>query len=126
MRPAPDHCCPWTGALFATVRRRSLEIPDAIIHPDVDLRAKKLRHVLANGAAWELSSGQCLDAFLAVVKSKNAYKAKRLGTNAVKKQELLDNPSAVLSEEQCTAYRARSARANYLTADRPDPCFAAK
>ena len=101
------------------MRLRALEIQ----HPDVEHRAKILRHVLLHGAAWEMSSGKTMDLFIAAAKK---YKAKRLGTKAVKEKELLEDVGEHLTEEQSTAFRALAARANYLALDRPDLCFAAK
>ena len=73
-----------------------------------------------------MRSGDAYDLFLCAVKTSKHYNAKRLGTTAVKKQELLDNIGDHLSSEQATAYRALAARANYLSLDRPDISFAAK
>ena len=79
-----------------TLRLRVLELPV----PDSAERARILDHTMRNGAAWETSSTQLLNTFLHVVKSKNHYRAKRLGTKAVKKQEILDNVGNLLGEEQ--------------------------
>ena len=104
-----------------TLQQRAFENPQ----PDSQRRARILRHVLAHGAAWEMSSGKSIDVFINLVKSKKHFKQKRLGTRAVKKEELLQDVGDKLNEEQATADRALAARANYLSLDRPDLSFAA-
>ena len=52
--------------------------------------------------------------------------AKRQGAKAVKKLERLSSNSFVLPPEEATMFRALSARANFLSQDRPDINFATK
>ena len=49
----------------------------------------------------------------------NKYQQKRLGAKKAKKLELEENVEGILSPNEATAYRALSARCNYLAQDRP-------
>ena len=57
--------------------------------------------------------------------TENKFKA-RQGAKAVKKLERLESTSQTLTPEEATAYRALSARANFLAQDRPDDAFSIK
>ena len=52
--------------------------------------------------------------------------AKRQGARAVKQLERAANAEFLLSREEATLYRALSARANFLSQDKPDINFATK
>ena len=85
-----------------------------------------LRKALLDGPAWEDSTGECLDRFVAAAASKTKFTKKRMGAKAVKQHELLENTGDVLTDLQSTTFRALAARANYLALDRPDVAYAAK
>ena len=68
---------------------------------------------------------------VSAVRAPPAYKpggpaAKRQGAKAVKRLERSNADSYVLSSEEATMYRALSARANFLSQDRPDINYATK
>ena len=89
------------------------------------LREVVLRNTIEQGAAWEVQT----DARMMVMAAIKATKRKvnsRIGAKKVKKFEQLLSPGEALSPDEATAFRALSARANYLAQDRPDLAFAAK
>ena len=57
--------------------------------------------------------------------AKNKYQ-KRLGAKKAKKLERDDRSDFTLNAADATMYRARSARCNYLSQDRPDIAFSSK
>lgn len=77
------------------------------------------RHALLEGSAWEIQTTTLLNA---MVKTSNFNT--RVGAKKANVAERLQNPSAVLTGEDATSYRALAARANYLALDRPDIAFA--
>ena len=73
-----DDYNPYTG-LTTNEHRQRLQS-----HKNIDntQREQTLRHVMKEGAAWEMSSGESLSAFVFAVKGK--FAKKRLGAKAVK------------------------------------------
>ena len=67
---------------------------------------------------------------LCATRTKPAYKgppgAKRQGAKAVKKMERAANADFLLTREEATMFRALSARANFLSQDKPDINFSTK
>ena len=88
---------------------------------DVRRREVVLRHVLNEGAAWDIQTSNIL-----MKLSPNKKWQVRLGSRQAKKAEQLQNPGAVLSPSEATSYRQLAARANYLALDRPDIAYATK
>ena len=123
VKMVPEHSDPFTGNSQIIMNDRC----DGD-HVHEDYRLPILEHALREGSAWEPSSGDSLDRFVAATipnAKKNIYK-KRLGTKAVKECEVRDAVGGILSDEQATNFRALAARANYLALDRPDVAFSCK
>ena len=97
---------PFTGKTFhAMAQRRAEQACDSA------RRQAILKLTLQNGAAWELSSSDSLQAFMLVnVVSKKGFKKKRPGNKAVKHAEALQNLGPELTPDQATMYRALAAR----------------
>ena len=57
---------------------------------------------------------------------KKYIKKKRVGCREAKRLEQMDNVGEVLTADECTMFRALSARAMYLAMDRPDIMFSSK
>ena len=91
---------------------------------DVSQRIHVLRHALQEGSAWETSNAETLDAFIGAISKKKPFKHKRLGARAVRDAEALDAVGDVISEDECTLFRALAARPSYLSLDKPDCAFA--
>ena len=79
-----------------------------------------LKKVLREGAAWEISTSDLINAV------SKKYKKKRLGVKAATAMENIKHADGVLDAEDSTTFRALAARANYLALDRQDPSFATK
>ena len=60
------------------------------------------------------------------LKKKLLKKKKRVGCREAKRLEQLDNVGDTLTSEEATMFRALSARAMYLSMDRPDAMYASK
>ena len=88
-------------------------------------REEILKHVIEQGAAWELSSDMRI-AIVAAVKSKKKLGQQRLGVKKVKDFERLQSKGEVLCPDEATAYRALATMANDLAMDLPDIAFATK
>lgn len=116
--PVPPSSDPATGLSteeMATVRNGYV-VSEESLQP----RAQILRHTSLEGANWETSSAACLAAFAV------AKKNKRLGANAVNKQDALEDVVEVLTDAQSRVFRALAARCGYPSLDRPDMAVAAK
>ena len=87
------------------------------------MRKRQLRHILHEGAAWEVSTSRFINA---LSKKKNFRKKKRVGSRQAKEAERLQDPAELLQGEDATTFRALAARANYLALDRPDIAFTTK
>lgn len=85
-----------------------------------------LAHVLAEGAAWEMTNADTYEKFIASISKNKKFQKKRLGRKAVIAHEQLEDLGEERTEEQKTVFRALAARTNYLALDRPDCSFAAK
>ena len=101
----------------------------AIAVPPADLIQEKKYHPACEDPLTRSLLGT-LDRICAT-RTPPAYKkggpaAKRQGAKAVKKMERSADSSFILSPEEATLFRALSARANFLSQDRPDINFSTK
>ena len=98
----PQGHCPFTGPPKADshARRRSWK-------PEVTARTRQLAHVILEGSAWEASPKEILNKLTR--KPPQKFVKKRVGAREAKRQELLENTSEVLTDEQATAFRALAA-----------------
>ena len=97
------------------VRRMELSLPGS-------RRTKLLEGYLADGAMWERPTPD----IVAAMSKASRFKKARLGCKAAKRAELMLDTTGELSGAQATEYRALSARANFLSLDRPAIAYATK
>ena len=94
---------------------------EAAIHPDK--RYQILKHMLANGAAWEMPTAELV---CVISKKKKKFEQKTMAAKVVKAAERLLDSADILTGEAANTYRALSACLNYLASDRSDLPFSAK
>lgn len=108
---------------FTCLRPHQLKAARAHWNPSTQEGADKLHGALLNGADWQQDIIEVIAAVSTKQSRAKKIMKKRLGSKAVKKNELLENTGQLHHDERGSQYIAAAARANDRAFDRPDIVF---
>ena len=121
----------FTGNNAAVMARRRSELNCSWKYEVINTeRVKWISHFLTRNNPWDHDDcDEEVSPITAAVRTPpahNKWQQKRLGAKKVKQLEKLSSEAHTLNSQDATMFRAVSARANYLSQDRPDIAFACK
>ena len=114
----------FTGKHASTIQRRACEEFSPIATADARRERRRIiQQTVAMGPAWESFGVQPLHAVRTPSAKNNLQNGTRHGARTIRQLEQNLTHRDALTPDHATLFRALSARANYLSQDRPDVAF---